>query len=243
MTSFNISVKNLKEIIDLLGTVVTEAKFVFEQNGLRVKAVDPAHVAMVNLEVPREAFNDYQISGEEQMAIDLDRVKKVMRLVTAGTHISAIRHKDKLEFEIGTVNKKITLLDDGAISVPKVPQISSESYVVIRKQYFEMGLKAAEDVSDSIRLTLRPDQFSARSLSDSEESELVLQKDMISDISCAEEVSCSYPLEYLLKLIKSLSTAEEIKLSFKNDYPLVISFEFGQDGNMTGEFLLAPRAE
>lgn len=243
MTMFNISVKNLKEILDLLNTVVTEVKFKLDQTGLHVKAVDPAHVAMISIDVPRESFNDFQVEGEEDMALDIERIKSVIRLASAGDNISVTRVKEKLKFELGTINKSISLLDNGSVSTPKVPQISSEFHVVLGKQYLEMGLKAAEDVSDSIRLTLSSDEFKARSSSDTEESEMVLQKDMLKEIKCSGDIKCSYPLEYLLKLVRSLSSAEELDLSFKDEYPLTINFNFGQSGKMTGSFLLAPRTE
>ncbi|EQB73411.1 MAG: DNA polymerase sliding clamp [Ferroplasma sp. Type II] len=53
MTRMNISVKNLKDVVDMLSTVVTEAKFKISQQGISVNAVDPAHVAMVSLEIPK----------------------------------------------------------------------------------------------------------------------------------------------------------------------------------------------
>lgn len=243
MTMFNISVRNLKEILDLLNTVVTEVKFKLDQTGLQVKAVDPAHVAMVSIDVPKESFNDFQVEGEEDLALDIERVKSVIRLASSGDNISVTRVKEKLKFEIGTISKSIALLDNGSVSTPKVPQISSEFFVVLGKQYLEIGLKAAEDVSDSIRLSLTSEEFKARSSSDTEESEMVLQKDMLKEIKCPGPIKCSYPLEYLLKLVRSLATAEELTLSFKDEYPLTVNFSFGQGGKMKGSFLLAPRTE
>ena len=45
-----------KPLSVLLNTVVGEAKFKFDKSGVIVRVVDPAHVAMVNAEVPKEAF-------------------------------------------------------------------------------------------------------------------------------------------------------------------------------------------
>lgn len=243
MTSFNISVKNFREILDLLNTVVSEAKFKLDSSGMQVKAVDPAHVAMVTLDIPKEAFNDYMVDSEEELAVDIDRVKSVIKLASSGDNISVSKVQEKLKFELGTISKSIALLDNSTVSIPKVPQISSEHYVVVPKQYMEMGLKAAEDVSDSIRFILTADELRARSSSDSEDSEMVLPKDMLKEIKCTGQIKCSYPLEYLLKLVRSLSSADDLRLSFKDEYPLTINFNFGQGGKMKGSFLLAPRTE
>ncbi|HLH86476.1 MAG TPA: DNA polymerase sliding clamp [Thermoplasmataceae archaeon] len=248
MVRLTISVKNLREIADLLNTVVTEAKFKLEKNGLSVKAVDPAHVAMVCIDVPREAFLEYQLDGEEEIALDVERLKSVLKLAGSNDQVIVTKEKEKLKFDINTVSKSISLLDNNSVTTPRVPQISSDSYVVLSKSDLEKGLRAAEDVSDSIRLILSASEFRARSASDSEESELVLPKDMLKELKCKDSVKSSYPLEYLLKLVKSLASAEELKLSFKDDYPLSIEFLLGQPkqsqpGAIKGSFLLAPRME
>ena len=50
----------LREIVDVVSTLVDEVKFNVDKDGLRVKAVDPAHVAMVDLQVERGAFEAYR---------------------------------------------------------------------------------------------------------------------------------------------------------------------------------------
>jgi proliferating cell nuclear antigen len=104
-------------------------------------------------------------------------------------------------------------------------------------------LKAAEDVSDAIKFTLSPEEFTAKSASDSEDSEMTIPKDMLKEIKCSGMIKSLYPLEYLLKFVKSIPSSETLKLSFKDDYPLTIEFNFGGAGLMKGLFLLAPRTE
>jgi proliferating cell nuclear antigen len=244
MLKMIISLKNLKEVTDLLNTVVTEAKFKVTPEGLSVKAVDPAHVAMVCIDIPKGAFVEYAPDGDEEIAIDVERMKSVIKLASSSDLVTVSRDGGKLKFEINTIVKSISLLDNSSVTTPRVPQVSSENYVVMSKGDLERGLKAAEDVSDSIRLTLSGSEFRAKSSSDSEESEMILSKDMLKEIKCAQAIKSSYPLEYLLKLVKSLSSADEIKLSFKDDYPLTIDFNFGQGTeSVKGNFLLAPRME
>ena len=248
MLRLTISVKNLKEIADLLNTVVTEAKFKIDTNGVSVKAVDPAHVAMMSIDIPKEVFIEFQTDGEEEISIDVERLKSVIRLASSTDHVTLVKEKEKLKFEINTIVKSISLLDNSTVTTPRVPQINSEFYVVLTKSELEKGLKAAEDVSDSIRLSLSSDDFKARSMSDSEESEMVLTRDMLKEIKCQSPIKSSYPLEYLLKLVKSLTSSDDLKLSFKDEYPLTVEFSFGQSKStpssfIKGSFLLAPRIE
>ncbi len=245
MTRMSISVKNLKDIVDMLGTVVTEAKFKIDMSEISVNAVDPAHVAMVSLEVPKNIFSEYDVDSEEEISVDLEKIRSVIRLSSSNESIIITKEKSKLKFEIGSIIKSISLLDNDQVTTPRVPQIASDDYIVLNKTELEKGLKAAEDVSDAIRLTLDKTAFSAKSVSDSDESEMILQKDMVKELICNETIKSSYPLEYLLKLVKSISSNEDIKISFKSDYPLTIEFNLGSGAGdrIKGRFLLAPRME
>ena len=245
MTRMNISVKNLKDVVDTLSTVVTEAKFKISQQGISVNAVDPAHVAMVSLEIPKGVLSEYDIDNEEELSMDLEKVKGILKLASGNDSFIITKDKEKLRFEIGNIIKSISLLDNNQITTPRVPQIVAEDYIVLNKGDLEKGLRAAEDVSDAIRLTMNPDSFSAKSMSDADESEMILPKDMLKEIQCRESIKSSYPLEYLLKFMKSVSPNEEIKLSFKRDYPLTIEFNLGTESpeRIKGRFLLAPRME
>ena len=245
MTKLSISIKNLREIIDLLNTVVSEAKLKLDSNGLSVKAVDSAHVAMIDIHMNKESFIDYNVDQEDELAVDVDKLKGIIKLATSSDNIVIIKENERLKFKLGSISKSIPLLDNSSVLTPKVPPIHSESYVVMRKGELERGLKAAEDVSDAIKLIMKPEEFRARSASESEDSEMVLQKSDLIELNCNAEVKSSYPLDYLLRLVKSLGNTEELKLSFKDDYPLSIEFKTSKDAveGVSGFFLLAPRME
>ncbi|MEM0139947.1 MAG: DNA polymerase sliding clamp [Ferroplasma sp.] len=245
MTRINISVRNLKDVVDMLGTVVTEAKFKITSTGISVNAVDPAHVAMVSLEIPRDAFLEFEVESEEEISVDLEKIKGIIKLASSNDSIIIVKEKEKLKFEIGTIVKSISLIDNDQVTTPRVPQIEAEDYVIMGKADLERGLRAAEDVSDAIRLTITGDSFSAKSMSDSDESEMIMPRELLKEIVCKGTIKSSYPLDYLLKLVKSISPNEDIKISFKNDYPLTIEFNLGVDANerIKGRFLLAPRME
>ncbi len=243
MSRLTLSVKNLKEIADLLNTVVTEAKFKLDQTGISIKAVDPSHVAMISIDIPKELFTEYSLEKDDELAIDVEKLKTTLKVARDSDEITVKIEKDKIAFEIGAVIRTMNLLDGNAVSIPRIPKITSEFYVVLAKQEFDKGLRAAEDVSDSIKLSLSATEFKAKSSSETEESELILPKDLLKEVSCESPVKSSYPIEYLIKFTRALQSCEEFKLSFRDDYPLTVDFRFGKDSLINGAFYLAPRME
>ena len=59
--------KHFKDSIAIISDLVTEAKFKATNNGLKLVAMDPANVAMVNFELLSSCFTKYEIKEEEEV--------------------------------------------------------------------------------------------------------------------------------------------------------------------------------
>lgn len=63
-----------KSVTDTLDVLVDECKFRFEDDEATVTAVDPANVGMVDLHIPAEAFDAYDVPGSHVVGLNLDRL-------------------------------------------------------------------------------------------------------------------------------------------------------------------------
>jgi len=236
-----IDVKDLKEITNLLLTLVSEAKFEFSSNAMSVKAVDAAHIAMLVLDVDKEGFIEYDAEAEE-LGVDLEKVKDILKLASSGDVVEISKESGKLTFQIGNLTRSMPLIDTSALTVPKVPNIGLPAKVVVSKNDFVNGIKAAESISDSITLEVTPTEFEMYSEGDEDLSKLTLPKDMVQEIDCEETVKSTYPVDYLLKLAKAMDSANFITIYLGKDYPVKIVFDVAKEkGKVT--YLLAPRIE
>ena len=65
------SADTLRSIIESVGTLVDEAKIKVTKDGIGLKAVDPAHVAMVELTLGKGAFDDFK-GDDAELGVDLE---------------------------------------------------------------------------------------------------------------------------------------------------------------------------
>ena len=238
------TIGGLKEISDIIGSITNEAKFEFESDGLHIRAIDSARIAMVDLFVSSKNFTSYDVPEKTDLPMDMEKLRSVIRLGGSSDEVTLIPGSGKIKFSMGNLSKSIALLEYGNINPPKLPSVNPENFVVIPKSQFDRGLKAAADVRDSVRFILAPDSFTISSKSDSEDAELRIDSTQYLEIKSSGEVKSSYPSDYLIKILKSVGTAENLRISFNNDYPLVIELEFPQTaGEKKVKFLLAPRME
>ena len=233
----------LKEIVEIIATLVDEAKFSIEKTRLVVKAVDPAHVAMVELSISKGGFEEFK-ADECELGVDIDKVKEVLKLAKPGDDIS-IEHneeRNQLVFQVGNITRRMSLVDTTGISDPKVPNLTLPVVVSVRTEELRQGIRASESVSDHIALTATSDGFEMASEGDTDSVDLKLPKDLLEELECKEEVRSLFPLDYFSSMIKAISTSTVVTMRMGNDYPVKIEFSIaGGKGEVT--YLLAPRIE
>ncbi|MGC8715578.1 MAG: DNA polymerase sliding clamp [Thermoplasmata archaeon] len=235
------NVKDLKEITDLLLTLVTEAKFEFTKKGLSVKCVDLAHVAMIVIDLNKDAFLEYDLNEDTELGIDLEKIKDFLKN-TSSTDVIEIKKEDsKLLLTVGYLSRTMQTIDPSSITVPKVPSLGLPAKAVVPTAQFSGGIKVAENISDNITLHITPTEFRLYSTGDEDSTKLIIPKDLLKELKCDAEVKSLYPVDYLLRFIKAINS-EYVSVNLGTDYPVKIEFEIC-NGKGTGLFLLAPRIE
>ena len=91
MFKARIKADSLKEFIGTVGSLVDEAKINVSEEGLQVKAVDPSHVAMIEANLMKSAFDSFEVK-DVQMGLDIDKFKSVLTM--AGKDEMVILEKD-----------------------------------------------------------------------------------------------------------------------------------------------------
>jgi len=232
----------LKEVVDVVSTLVDEAKFNAGKEALTVKAVDPAHVAMVDLTLDRAAFEAYK-ADDVELGLDMDKMKEVLKLSAGG--VLAIAHeedKNRLVVHVGNITRRMSLVDTAGMSDPKVPNLNLPAKVKVRTEELRQGIRASESVSDHIALIATPDGFEIVSEGDTDSANLKLPKDMLDELVCKEKVRSLFPLDYFANMIKAIGTAQTVTMFMGNDYPVKMEFDIA-GGKGQVRYLLAPRIE
>lgn len=235
--------ETLKGIVDIVSTLVDEAKFNINPEGFSLKAVDPAHVAMVDLGVEKGAFEEY-VADDAELGIDLDKIKEVLRLARAGDIIEMEQDEDRnrLVINVGNVSRRMNLVDTTGMSDPKVPNLNLPTKLSVSAEELQKGIRAAESVSDHIALNASSEGFELFSEGDTDTVSLKLDKDLLVSLESEEKVRSLFPLDYFSNMIKAISPGTAVEISLGNDYPVKIEFDIA-DGKGRVSYLLAPRIE
>ncbi len=233
----------LKEMVDVVSTLVDEAKLNVGKDSVGVKAVDPAHVAMVDLSLDRGAFEAYKAEDAE-LGLDMDKMKEILRLAKAGEAISITHDEDKnrLVVSVGNTTRRMSLVDTAGMSDPKVPSLNLPAKLVVRTDELRQAIRASESVSDHIALKASPEGFEVVSEGDTDTVSHMVPKDLLEELQAKDAVRSLFPLDYFSNMVKAISTAPNVTLYLGTDYPVRMEFKIAA-GKGEVKYLLAPRIE
>ena len=233
----------LKEIINVVSTLVDEVKLGVGQDGLSLKAVDPAHVAMVELKLSKDAFEELKASSGE-LGIDIEKLKDVLKLAKSGDvlHMEHNEDQNKLVLTLANITRRMSLVDTTGMSDPKVPNLAYPAKVSLSVDDLSQGIRASEAVSDHIALKLANDGFELACEGDTDSVSLKLKKDLLKSLEVKEAARSLFSLDYFSNMIRAIPAGQDVTLNLGNDYPVRVEFKIA-DGDGTVMYLLAPRIE
>ncbi|MCS5660713.1 MAG: DNA polymerase sliding clamp [Dehalococcoidia bacterium] len=249
MFKARIKADNLKEFIGTVGSLVDEAKLIVNEDGIQIKAVDPSHVAMIESNLIKSAFDSYEAATAE-MGIDIDKFKTV--LAVAGKEDMVDLEKDdklnRLVISIGNLTRAMPLLDTAGMPDPKVPSLDLPASVSVSVDEISQGLKASKSVSDHIALSTSKNSFRLVCEGDNQNRvDLSLSKKQLEKLDSPEDTTSLFSLEYFALMVNSLPSDRILHINLGSDLPVKIDADLAVD-DMTGaqgnvKFLLAPRID
>ena len=256
----------LKNVLAL----VSEFKMTFD-SGINIKVVDPAHVAMANMSIPKESFMEYDMPPKVDVCMNADRLHELKVKVKDTVYIRmkfALKEKKAVDggdtyitfnyecesfvLQFGVVTRSMMPVDSDLVSIPKMPPINADNYVVLKTSYVHEAVNQCAKLSDAAKFELFEDRFevSSRGQFDASNKEEValnkFERDQIKDMHLVEtSVHSLYPIEYIAKTFGASLSSEDVKISFKTDYPMKAEFRMNVDAfePISMVYYLAPRME
>ena len=233
--------------------LVDEAKIVATIEGWHVLAVDPAHVALIDVRLAGiDAFEQRDgrlVPIEDEVALGVD-VEKLLALVKKAKKDDTVRltadlpngaDKDELTLEIGAMRRTMAPIDTAEMSDPKIPTLNLPAKIEVAAAMLLEAAKAAEDVTDHVRLTATRDRLNVFGEGDVDKLSIDFRHgdEAMLEIGGTEDKYTSFfPLDYLKAFLKVVKD-EKLVFGLGTDYPIRVDWE----GVTKGTFLLAPRIE
>lgn len=254
------TVKTLRDALKPVGTVSDECRLNISPEGLSVKVVDPANVAMIVLKLPKEVFHEGEYTVDETLQVGLDVVTYIDLFEGAADNESAEvsiepfeekgAQKHRLILKIADIFEQTsTLINPANIrKEPKIPTFHLRAEVCVSKEFLKRCFDAAAKASDyiSIQAFDRPNTrpwFIMEAGDDIRKFKVDMKSGVEIIIPGSPEVALKslISLDYLCDMVKAIGDGEIITMHLDKDHPLILDFKVLDHGQAS--FMMAPRVE
>jgi proliferating cell nuclear antigen len=236
---------DLKAIISAISTLVEEATFVSNAEGITFRGMDPSHVALIDISWPNSAFEKYECDSDIKFGVRVDEFSKLIKRAEKQDSIEiSISDENMLLVTIGKNKKyKMRLIESTASDTP-LPKIPYDAKIGLTSSSFDKILGDVQVVSDYLTIKANSTKAEFSGKGDSGEVVIDLEKGMeqLTEISVKQESIGTYSLEYLNPIVKAVGTTTgSITCEYSSAKPLRIEFKVANIGRI--HFYLAPRVE
>jgi len=240
--------KLLRDMVTSISTLVDEATFNITPEGIKLRAMDPSRVAMIDFEWPKTVFDEYVADAPSKMCINITELLKLLKRTAKDESVEL-----SLDEKTGRLNVGIKGKYERTFNMPTLE--ATEEEVPTPKITFNVRAKATTEglneaiqdvqlVSDHVRIEIDSEKMTMRATGDLMGATVELKKgsDTLLDLEAKEPAKATFSLSYLSEIIKTATATSDVAtLEFSSDMPIRIDFQQPKEGKLT--FYLAPRIE
>lgn len=237
--------KSFYNILDSLSKIVDEVNMTISNEGVKAVAIDPAHVALITIELPPESFIEYEVEGEKvELGFNVANIAKLVKRGKKGDKLEIDVEEDKVTWSIvGAVIKRYRL-NNLEVAIPEIPeaQLEFKIHVAMIVDPFKNALRDAEAVGDTVELEAPNESMLIIRGVGTAVAEAKINSDSpaVVEFKVEEPGKSAYSIDYLKHVLSLTKVADIIVIEFSPEMPLRLQFRLPAGGNVT--YLLAPKA-
>jgi len=251
MSEIKITYPDAKEwthIIESIAVLIEEASFTITNEGLKLRALDSSRTAMIDLFMPKEAFEEYpeELSEEVKIGINFDDFKKLLKRVKKGDKVGLVVSEGKVKVKlIGKATRTVALpLIDVVTEQLPTPKVVLTVTAKVASDALKEAVKDADVIADSVKFDARDDGLYIIAMSDRGDLEVKFEREgeAMFEYDFKEPASAKYSLDYLTDIVsKAYKISDIATIEFASAKPLVLTFEIPMGGRLT--YYVAPMLE
>jgi len=240
-----VSAETLRAALDSVSVLVDECKIRLEEDGITIRAVDPANVGMVDLSLAASAFESYETDGGV-IGVDLSRLEEFASMADADQLIQLELDEEtrKLHVQIEGLEGTLALIDPESIrQEPDLPDLDLPADIVLEGADIARAVTAADMVSDHIALGVDADEetFYVDAEGDTDDVHLELTREDLIDLTAGDAHSL-FSLDYLKDMNRAIPGDAEVAIELGEEFPVKLHFDIAEgEGSVT--YMLAPRIQ
>lgn len=200
----------LTNILDLLAYKkllnVEQAVLSSDEEGWRIKVVDPGHIALIDVRINRSAFGRHESLYPIKVGLDVPAMLKFLKKfkdMSLGIEID----EEVLKIETSGINpfeRTYSLIDTEGIGEPDIPSLALDISTTTTNKVFKKTARIFADTTEELKFRVEEDEFLVVAEDDHGELRKSLGRPKIPMEWRDQTISAKYSVDYLLALSRKI---------------------------------------
>lgn len=237
-----------KNLLVAVSALVDETDLNASPEGIRLRSMDPSHVAMVDFELPKTAFEEYSCGEARKIRFSISGLLKLLKRIRTDESLEIVYDDSSRKLNLilkGKILRKFTMptLEPSGEEVP-TPKVTFNSRVKLTAESLRDIVEDTQAVSDSVKFETTSNKLIVSAASELSNAVIELEKgnEALLEMEVSAPSKATYNLNYLAEITKAgASTSEMVEVEFSTNMPIRLGFQMPQHGQLV--YFLAPRIE
>lgn len=234
-------------LVETFTPIVDESKIHFDDDGVHMRAVDAANVAMTYADLGTAAFEAYDSPGSVTVGANLNAIDDRLAVADADdvVNLAIDMETRKLSVDVGHIDQQVALIGPDSIrQEPDDPDLDLPNTVTLTGADLGDVVTVADMVSDHVELHGDPDGECVRfvAVGDTDESAVEFGNGEVVDANVTGATESIFTTGYVEQLATPIPDDAEVEITFGDEMPMYWEWT-AADGHLSVTQMLAPRIQ
>ena len=242
-----------KTLIEALKEILTDSNIEFDENGIKIVAMDSSHVVLVHMKLDASKFEYYNCVKKQLIGVNILNLFKLVKTMNTNDTLTLFMEKEDTNYlgiRIETPEKnqsttyKLNLMDLPVETI-SIPPATFHSIITLPSSDFQKICRDMNNLADFIDIKNIGDQLLFSCLGDFCSQETIITENsqcmnLVKNDDSNEIIQGVFNLRYLVLFTKCTNLCGSVELYLKNDYPLILKYAVASLGEI--KLCLAPQS-
>jgi len=248
-----IQASTIKSVIDAMKDILMDVNLEFDENGMKIVALDNTHIVLIHLKLHADKFESYYCLKKLYIGINMLKFHMLIKTIQNGDILSLFIHKNDpnilgITIENNEKNVKTTyklsMLDIDVVNVD-IPPADFNTIITMPSAYLQKIIRDMHNLAEYIEIKNIGNKLILSCQGDFCCQETILateaQNIQIKSNDDQEIIQGVFSLKYLSIFTKCTNLCSTVEIYLKNSYPIILQYGIASMGSV--KLCLAQKSE
>jgi len=248
-----IQASTIKSVIDAMKEILMDVNLEFDENGMKIVALDNTHIVLIHLKLHADKFESYYCMKKLYIGINMLKFHMLIKTIQNGDILSLFIHKNDpnilgITIENNEKNVKTTyklsMLDIDVVNVD-IPPVDFNTIITMPSAYLQKIIRDMHNLAEYIEIKNIGNKLILSCQGDFCCQETILateaQNIQIKTNDDQEIIQGVFSLKYLSIFTKCTNLCSTVEIYLKNSYPIILQYGIASMGSV--KLCLAQKSE